>query len=52
MSCASLMGVQFAGEWIHFCVWLSPFVVHLKLSQHCEFATPHYKMFLVLKKIF
>ena len=27
------------GEWIHVCVyiyiWLSPFAVHLKLSQHC-----------------
>ena len=22
------------GEWIHVCVWLSPFAVHLKLSQH------------------
>ena len=23
------------GEWIHVCVWLSPFAVHLKLSQRC-----------------
>ena len=23
------------GEWIHIYVWLSPFAVHLKLSQHC-----------------
>ena len=23
------------GEWIHVYVWLSPFAVHLKLSQHC-----------------
>ena len=22
-------------EWIHVYVWLSPFTVHLKLSQHC-----------------
>ena len=22
-------------EWIHVYVWLSPFVIHLKLSQHC-----------------
>ena len=25
----------FGGEWIHVFVWLSPFTVHLKLSQHC-----------------
>ena len=24
-------------EWIHVDVWLSPFLVHLKLSQHCLF---------------
>ena len=23
------------GEWIHIYVWLSPFDIHLKLSQHC-----------------
>ena len=23
------------GEWIHVYVWLSPFVIHLKLSEHC-----------------
>ena len=22
-------------EWIHVHIWLSPFAVHLKLSQHC-----------------
>ena len=22
-------------EWIHVYAWLSPFAVHLKLSQHC-----------------
>ena len=32
---AAWMGGEFGGEWIHFCVWLSPFAVHLKLSQHC-----------------
>ena len=26
---------QFEGEWIHVYVCLSPFTVHLKLSQHC-----------------
>ena len=29
------MGGEFGGEWIHVCVWLSPSVVHLKLSQRC-----------------
>ena len=32
---ATWMGGEFGGEWIHVCVWLSPFAVHLKLSQHC-----------------
>ena len=26
---------EFGGKWIHVYVWLSPFAVHLKLSQHC-----------------
>ena len=26
---------RFEGEWIHVYIWLSPFTVHLKLSQHC-----------------
>ena len=29
------MGGKFGGEWIHVYAWLSPFLVHLKLSQHC-----------------
>ena len=29
------MGAAFGGEWIHVYVWLSPFAVHLRLSQHC-----------------
>ena len=29
---AAWMG-DFVGEWMHVCVWLSPFTVHLKLSQ-------------------
>ena len=29
------MGGEFGGEWIHAYVWLSPFIVHLKLSQNC-----------------
>ena len=28
----SLDGRGVWGEWIHVCVWLSPFTVHLKLS--------------------
>ena len=31
---AAWMGGKFGGEWIHACVWLSPFAVHLKPSQH------------------
>ena len=31
---AAWMGREFGGEWIHVYVWLSPFAVHLKLSQH------------------
>ena len=31
---AAQMGGESGGEWIHVCVWLSPFAVHLKLSQH------------------
>ena len=29
------LGGEFGGDWIHVYVWLSPFTVHLKLSQHC-----------------
>ena len=32
---AAWMGGQFGGEWIHVYVWLTPFAVHLKISQHC-----------------
>ena len=32
---AAWMGEGFGGEWIHVYVWLSPFAVHLKPSQHC-----------------
>ena len=32
------MGGAFGGEWIHAYVWLSPFPIHLKLSQHCSSA--------------
>ena len=29
---AAWMGGELRGEWIHVCVWLSLFAVHLKLS--------------------
>ena len=32
---AAWMGGEFEGEWIHAFIWLSPFPIHLKLSQHC-----------------
>ena len=36
MLCSDLDGgLLFGGKWIHVSVWLSPFAVHLKLSQHC-----------------
>ena len=30
---AAWVGREFGGEWIHVYLWLSPFAVHLKLSQ-------------------
>ena len=47
---AAWMGGEFGGKWIHVYVWLSPFTVRLKLSQHGLSATPQYKMLLMLKK--
>ena len=32
---AAWRGAGFRGEWIHAHVWLSPFALHLELSQHC-----------------
>ena len=32
---AAWMGGEFGGEWTHVYVWLRPFAVRLKLSQHC-----------------
>ena len=32
---AALVGEESEGEWIPVYVWLSPFVMYLKLSQHC-----------------
>ena len=38
ISCGSLRGGEFGAEWIQVYVWLSPFAVHLKLSQYCQLA--------------
>ena len=38
------MGGEFKGEWIHVYVWLSPFTVHLKLSQYCQSHIPQNKI--------
>ena len=32
---AHWMGGAFGGEWVHVYVWMSPFFVHVKWSQHC-----------------
>ena len=32
------VGGKLGGEWVRVCVWLSPFTVHLKLSQRCWLA--------------
>jgi len=50
---AAWMGGELGGEWIHVFVWLSPFAVHLKLSQHCSlisYTTIQNKKFLKNKK--
>ena len=44
MLCGSLDGRKFGRGWIHVYVWLSPFAVHLKLSQCCQSATVHIKL--------
>ena len=36
-------------EWMHVCIWLSAFALHLKLPQHCSLAILQYK---IKKKIF
>ena len=47
---AAWMGGESGGEWMHVHVWLSPFAVHLTLSQHCYLAILQYK--IKFKKIF
>jgi len=41
---AAWMGGGFRRQWIHVHVWLSPFGVHLKLSQYYSSAIPQYKI--------
>ena len=48
---AAWRGGEF-GEWIHVYVWLRPFAVHLKLSQHCESAITKHKIKRFLKNKF
>ena len=36
------MGEEFGGERVCVCVWLSPFTVHLELSQHCLLIDYHF----------
>ena len=31
------------GGWMHVCVWLSPFAVHLQLPSHCQLAASQHK---------
>ena len=47
-----LDGTGLGGEWTQVHVRLSPFAVDLNLWHHHYLATPHYKMFLVLKSTF
>ena len=47
---AAGMGGEFGGEWIQAYVWLSPFAVHLKQSQHCYLAIFQYKRKEKVKK--
>ena len=41
---AAWIGGEFGGEWIRVYVWLSPFAIYLKLSQHCLSAIYQYKI--------
>ena len=37
---AAWMGGELGGEWVHACLRLRPFTVHLKLSQRSQSARP------------
>ena len=45
------MGGEFGGEGIHVHAWLSPFTVHLKLSQHGNQLYPKQKLFTLKKAV-
>ena len=47
---AACMGGEFGEEWIRVCVWLSPFAIHLKLSQSVHQLYPNTKQKVYLKK--
>ena len=38
---AAWMGGGFVGEWMHVYVWLSPFAIHLQLSQRLMLTPIH-----------
>ena len=40
---AACVGGEFGEEWIHVYIWLNPFAIYLKLSQHCYLAILQYK---------
>ena len=44
------MGGEFGGEWTHVYVWLNPFAVLMKLSQHCQLALLQHKIKSLKKK--
>ena len=48
---AAWMGELFGGEWVWVYGWLSPFTVHLKLSQHFKLVIPQDKIKSSRKKI-
>ena len=41
---AAWMGGGFVGEWMHVYVWLSPFAIHLQLSQRCSASVLQYEV--------
>ena len=43
------MGEKFGGEWTHIYVWLSPFTVHLKISQIVNQLYPNTKVNVLSK---
>ena len=47
---AAWMGGESGGERMHVFVWLSPFAVHLKLSQHCSLVILQHKAKSFFKK--